>query len=379
MPEPFKNAFNPKLVSALAQHITRQYGDFNEAAFCETIIQNLEQQELKARSQAITDQLDALLPQDYETFSGIVSGILHPNDSITLTEDNIDEHGIRGWAIMPVADLVTKRSLPHHFHKGMQLLCALTSRFSSEFAIRAFIQSEQSAALQMMLEWAKSDNEHVRRLASEGCRPRLPWEIQLKSLIADPTPLKPILIALVNDESEYVRRSVANNLNDIAKDHPDFVIRFIEQLLPGASIAQTKLCRHGARTLLKKGNAKALALFGFDSFKGNLQFSLDKQEVLLGEQINMSVNINSGIEKAQNIILDYVVWHVKANGNRTPKVFKWRSFELASFTALTINKKHAIKPVTTRKYYPGEHRIQIQVNGKVFAEQAFTLKGSCRS
>ena len=374
MAEPFKNVFNSQLVTSLAAHIKKQYPEFKDQVFCDAIIPNLEKLELKERSQSITQQLDALLPSDFERFSNIIRGVLHPDQNNEILQREVDEQGVCGWAIEPITHLVTKRSLPEHFLVGMSLLESLTCRFTSELAIRKFIIFDQESALELMRQWTQSDNEHIRRLASEGSRPRLPWAIQIKSLINDPEPLTPILKALINDCSEYVRRSVANNLNDIAKDHPQYVIEFVATFLPEASTETYRLLKHASRTLIKQGNKDILALFGFDDFAGSAQLNLDQEQVIIGRNLNVTAEIKSSSNQVQNVMLDYVVWHTKANGNLTPKVFKWKNFELAAGKSLSVSKKHSFKPVTTRKYYPGEHKLQLQINGKALTEKTFELE-----
>lgn len=273
---------------------------------------------------------------------------------------------------MPVADFVSRRWLNADFLQGLRILKMLTRRFSAEFAIRDFILADQDKALTEVCSWLDHDNVHIRRLASEGTRPRLPWGKQLPALIADPKPLTTILESLLDDDSEYVRRSVANNLNDIAKDNPEFVLQFVRKFYDAKKQQRIRLLKHACRSLFKQGDSRILALFDFDGFNGEVHLKNLPSEVEWGGDLLFEIEIKSSCNKPQNIMLDYVVWHQKANGNLTPKVFKWKVIE--GFTGnKTLKKKHSFRAVTTRKYYPGAHRVNVQINGKVYDSKDFFL------
>jgi 3-methyladenine DNA glycosylase AlkC len=306
----------------------------------------------------------------------VIEQILHPQDisdfSGSETDTHLEEEGLRGWMIMPVADFVSRRWIAKDFLQGLGLLKQLTRRFSAEFAIRDFILADAETAMQEITEWTQDPNEHVRRLASEGTRPRLPWGQQLPRFMAEPEALAPILEALMDDDAEYVRRSVANNLNDIAKDNPDFVIDFVDKHLLGASNNRKKLFKHACRSLFKQGDARTLALFGYQPFEGQIQIQQLSKSVEWDGKLDLEIEVQSKSEESQNLMLDYVIWHQKANGSLTPKVFKWKLLEGFS-GSIRLKKSHSFKPVTTRKYYPGDHKIEIQINGKVFSTGDFLL------
>jgi hypothetical protein len=216
----------------------------------------------------------------------------------------------------------------------------------------------------------------VRRLASEGSRPRLPWGMVLKPLIEDPSPTLPLLRALQDDPSEYVRRSVANHLNDIAKDHPARVVQWLAEHLPDAPPARQALLRHASRTLIKQGHPGVLQAWGLGTpLRGEVAFALAPARVALGGALQMDVVLRSTQRRGtQPLVIDYAVHHVKANGSTSPKVFKGWRCELAPGQTLQLSKKHSMKPVTTRRYHAGEHRIELLVNGKPVAEAAFELR-----
>jgi 3-methyladenine DNA glycosylase AlkC len=221
--------------------------------------------------------------------------------------------------------------------------------------------------------WARDENVHVRRLASEGSRPRLPWGIRLQRFVEDPGPILPLLETLRDDPSEYVRRSVANNLNDIAKDHADVVVRVARSWLKGAAIPQQRLVRHACRSLIKDGHAGALAIFGVHP--ANLQdcdLKIDAKKISLGDTLGMTLELQGG-PKSQKLVIDYVMHYLRANGSLSEKVFKWTELEIGPNERKHIGKKHAYRKVTTRKDYPGTQAISVRINGKDFSRVEFEL------
>ncbi|ABK45007.1 DNA-3-methylpurine glycosylase [Magnetococcus marinus MC-1] len=297
---------------------------------------------------------------------------LHPVQDAALADMVMDERGVAGWAIMPMADYVAERGL-HEGASALALLGAMTQRFSAEFAIRPFLQHDPQQSMAQLMLWARDENEHLRRLASEGSRPRLPWGMQLPALRADPTPLWPLLARLMDDPSAYVRRSVANNLNDIAKDHPQQVVDFLMPWRVGASQARLRLMQHACRTLIKQGHAGALALLGYaPPILQGVSLQLFTPQVTLGERLSFGVELQAQSE--QNLILDYAIYHVKANGQRTAKVFKWKKLTLSAGQTVGMQRHHPIKVITTRRYYSGQHRLELLVNGQALAGAEFDLR-----
>jgi hypothetical protein len=214
----------------------------------------------------------------------------------------------------------------------------------------------------------------VRRLVSEGSRPRLPWGMRLHALVADPSPTLPLLLTLQDDPSEDVRRSVANHLNDIAKDHPALLVSWVEQHLPAAGPERRALLRHASRTLVKRGDARMHALWGHgEPLRGTARLAIRPRRVALGEAVTLTLELASRSPRPQTLEIDYAVHHVKANGSTSPKVFKGWRVELPPRGTLTLAKRHSLKPVTTRRYFAGRHRVQVQVNGEPVTEAAFSL------
>ena len=293
------------------------------------------------------------------------------NDDISA--GTVDAKGIAGWAVTPLTHYVGLRG-HDHFDLSMTLFKEMTKRASSEFGIRFFLLESSERTLSVLKTWTVDNNQHVRRLVSEGSRPRLPWAMNLPNYIKDPSPVIELLEELKDDNKEYVRRSVANNLNDIAKDHPDTVAEIASQWLKGASNERKKLIRHACRTLVKNGHKKTLKVLGFNPPKiQKANISLSTPEVVFGDTLQFTLSICSDSSKDQPLMIDYIVHHQKANGKTSPKVFKWRTTTLLAEKTLTLTKNHAIKKITTRKYYPGLHAVEIMVNGISLGKSDFNL------
>jgi 3-methyladenine DNA glycosylase AlkC len=226
-----------------------------------------------------------------------------------------------------------------------------------------------------MRTWAGHPSPEVRRLATEGCRPRLPWGIRLPSLMADPAPILPILEKLKNDESESVRRSVANNLNDISKDNPDTVLETLRRWQADDRAEIRWITQHALRTLLKIGDPRALELLGYPSDAAVAVHNLvvEPEIAQIGDEITLSFDIESLSDEPLNLMIDYVVYHMRANGQLSPKVFKLAKREIEPHEAISIVKRHSFASVTTRRYYAGEHAIEPQINGSTFGRVTFAL------
>ena len=372
MPEPFKAVFNRDLVAAIGHHLARHDSAFDADRFCALAGAGLDDLELKARSAQITAALEACLPADFPRACTLLIAALAPHPEGARA----DAQGLRGWAIMPMADFVAARGLDH-FDLSMRTLAAMTSRFTSEGAVRPFIAADSERAMTWLLDWAGSPDPHVRRLASEGSRPRLPWFMQLRVFVADPAPLLPLLTRLRDDPSEYVRRSVANNLNDIAKDHPDLVAAIAADWMAEASPERARLIRHACRTLIKQGHPEALAALGFSPAQVALEALLVRTPVVrFGGALDFEAVLVSRGSAPQRIALDYIVHHVKGSGETRPKVFKWKVLTLKPDASLTLVRRHPMRPITTRRYHDGLHRVEIVANGRVLGSAAFRLTGA---
>ncbi|EJT04462.1 DNA alkylation repair protein [Rhizobium sp. CCGE 510] len=363
MPEPLKNLLHEALVAEMCDRIAANAPSFDKDRFVALATDGLSALELMERSALIRDALFATLPDDFREAAAILKASLPAAGT----------PGLSGWMLLPVNQFIASRGLDH-FELGLDLLKVLTPHFTAEYGIRPFINRDQQRALAVISGWVDEPDRHVRRLASEGTRPRLPWAMRLPQLVKDPAPILPILTALIDDPEDYVRRSVANSLNDIAKDHPDLVAAFIAGHIAGASPERRRLLRHASRTLLKNGHAQALANFGFAAAASlTCKLRLVNGEVMFGEGLDFEILVTNAGETPQSLMIDYAIHHVKGDGSLSPKVFKCKAITLAPGQSQAIERRHAVRPITTRRYYPGKHRIAILVNGVEGASESFVL------
>lgn len=359
MPEPLKNLYTPAYVQTLAVALHNVNPAFAPDRFVACVFDSeWENRELKQRMRHITVCLRAELPGSYrdalaalrsiaEKFTGFLA-LIFPDFVEMYGQDDPD-------ASLAALEYFTQLS-------------------SAEFAIRPFIKREPERVMQQMLHWARHDNHHVRRLASEGCRPRLPWAMALPEFKKDPSPILPILDQLKNDASEYVRRSVANNLNDIVKDHPALVLDIARRWL-GQSAETDRLVRHACRTLLKRGNAEALALFGFqdkvDVLVANLVLS--PGELAIGDQVTMEFDVTANHSEPLQLRIEYGVDFIKSNGSLSRKIFRVTESIFTSGKTVRIRRTHSFRDLSTRKHYAGRHGIVILINGRQKAEATLVL------
>ncbi len=357
MAEPFKEIFNRSFVRALAEALQNELPAFAAPEFCARIIdENWPGRELKQRMRHTTETLHAFLPQDYLQALDILLSV---------------SRRFHGLAHIVFADFVECYGL-EHFAPSVKALAILTQNSSSEFAVRPFIKKYPEKMMQQMEKWAVSENEHLRRLASEGCRPRLPWAMALQQFKKDQAPVLRILEILKDDVGEYVRKSVANNLNDISKDNPWLVLSTAKKWL-GQSSRTDWIVKHGCRTLLRAGNTEALLLFGFQEPARikveNLQVT---PRVPMAGSVAFSFDLLTINKILGRLRLEYIIEFTKANGRRTPKIFKISEGDF-SVKQRKITKSHSFRPITTRKYYPGKHGLKIIINGREMAAAEFFL------
>ncbi|OZF54852.1 DNA alkylation repair protein [Rhodococcus sp. 14-2470-1b] len=328
---------------------------------------------LSDRTRVVRDALLEELPAAYAPFEKKIRTALKKS---TFT----------GWMIWPVTEAVAVRATTSGpekeapetadtatFDSGLALLADLTPRLTSEFAIRTFMDANLDRTLQAAQTWTSHEDEHVRRLATEGTRPFLPWARRVTALTARPDATVPILDALYRDESEYVRRSVANHLNDLSRTAPALVVTTARRWTEAPDDNTPRLVRHALRTLVKKGNPDALALLGFARPDGVTVHGLTvtPKDVVSGGEMTFRFELASTSELA--VAVDYVLHHVRANGTRSPKVFKLTTRTLAPGSPAVLTRSHSFRPISTRRYYPGEHVLEIQVNGSTLARTVFNL------
>ena len=356
MAEQLKKLYSKSYIEKLAFDIKKNYENFDSKAFINSIFdtswQNLE---LKARMRYIAITINKYLPLSYKKQLEILKEV---------------KKDFTGLEAMIFQDFVEVFGLDD-FDESMKALEVFTQEASSEFAIRQFILKYEEQTMNQMRIWAKSENEHLRRLSSEGCRPRLPWAISLPLFKQNPTKPLEIIELLKNDKSLYVRKSVANNLNDISKDNPHLVINFVKEN-HGSSKELDWICKHASRTLLKKGDKQILELFDYSkSHHINLtDFCYDKS-VNINENLSFSFEINSD-ENIGNIRVEYVIYYLKSNNIHNKKVFMISQNEIKS-SSKKFTKKQSFKNMTTRKHYLGKHFIAILINGEEILKEEFYL------
>ena len=265
-----------------------------------------------------------------------------------------------------------------HLPEALQAQHALTQRFTAEFSLRPFLQQHPKATLAHLAQWAGDDNAHVRRAVSEATRPRLPWAARLPDFVRDPSPVLPLLTRLRDDSSSYVRRSVANHLNDIGKDHPDLLTGLARQWLDDAPVpvARQSMLRHALRTAIKRGDVQALALFGHGQVSP-LQIqstSISPSTARIGESVTVRCQLHNPSAQAARALADWRVFYVKANGTLSPKVFKGSTVQVEAHSSVVIEKTLSLRQMSTRTHHPGRHRVEIALNGHAHPIGHFDLQ-----
>jgi len=361
-PGPFKNRFNEALYRRIANELAAVEPHLNRKKFLALTLDGLEGRELMDRLRQTAIAAEAALPGTYREKVAVLCQVA-PRI----------EHG---FVTLSFCDFVARQGLDD-FEYSLAALRFLTPFGSAEFAVRPFIQSDPPRALAVMQQWALDSDEHVRRLACEGSRPRLPWGTRLSAMVGNPALTAPILEALKADPALYVRKSVANHLNDIAKDHPAWVLDRVESW-GNKNTGTAWIIRHALRTLIKKGNPRALAFLGADTAAAAQvqirRFTVYPAELTLGEALTLGTELVIKGKKALPLVIDYVMHYVRAGGSISSKVFKWTEASAEPGKPLVLTKRQTIRDFTTRKHHAGLHRIELQINGRRLAETTFQLR-----
>jgi 3-methyladenine DNA glycosylase AlkC len=349
----FKDELGVDAARRLGRELTRAWPEFPTRRFTAGLAAAIEPLELLARGSELTARLERTLPPRFSDAAGVLYRAL---ESPTFT----------GWIVLPVGGFVASAGIDVP-EQALPLLAALTPRWSSEFAIRPFIEGRRQITYRFLRDWVTADDEHVRRLVSEGTRPRLPWAPVLRDLVADPSPSLPLLERLVDDTSPYVRRSVANHLNDISKDHPGLAVDLARSWLPRGDHARWVVAR-GLRTLVKRGDRTALELIGATLANAPelVELEVDRKVIEVGDAVTFAfaLRLAEGNEPVDAVI-DYRVHYSGVRGLKAPKVFKLTRRRLEPGQLVTITRRHRFEHVSIRQIRPGPHRIDVQVNGEV--------------
>lgn len=362
--------FNKERVEYLAGLFAEADGHFDSSGFVRATMKQLKQLELKERIVHIAAMLESYLAPEFRVAAQQISAALPPPLDPTRQDDDFGD-----FIFAPLGEFVVRNGLAKkHLKLSLKTLQALTKRFSMEDAIRAFINTHPDETILELKKWSTNKNYHVRRLVSEGTRPRLPWSGRLS--IDNTTPL-PMLDTLHADPTRYVTRSVANHLNDIGKTDPDLLLNTLGRWKQLGSQDETELRwmnKHALRTLVKQGNPKALKFLGFNpNPKIEVsQFVLNPPQLKRGQSIEFSFGVKA--LRDEELVVDYVIDFVKANGKVSPKVHKIKQLSLRKGESATVNKRHPLRAnATTYTLYPGAHRVTLQINGKTFGDRSFML------
>jgi 3-methyladenine DNA glycosylase AlkC len=357
--EPLKEMFSQAFYYRLAEATKMVYKSFPSEKFLRHVFEPLPLLSLNERMRHTSVMLHEHLPSDYKAPIAILKEVipmLAPGYTTMVFPDFVSQFGAR--------DFTTSLNALHYF-----------TRFgSSEFAIRTFLKMDFDRTIQAMYKWSEDENEHVRRLSSEGSRPRLPWSFKLDVVIQNPRLTQPILEHLKQDDSLYVRKSVANHINDISKDSPDYVLSLIKGW--GQNHPHTTwIVKRGCRSLFKQGNKKSLTAFNYakDVRVSIKKFKLRPGTVKIGTALTFEFDLISKKNSAQRLMVDYRIYYAKKTGALLPKVFKLKDVVLNPGSSITISKKQSFQNFTTRKHFPGKHKLEILVNGEVIKQATFNV------
>jgi len=363
--------FNQTKVGRIADEIHRVHPSFKQTAFAREVLAGFPERELKARIIWIAECLKKYLPDNYEQAVGILIKALPPPNNPELLDDDFGDFIYAPYAEFVARNGCSKEYLP----LSLDALYEITQRFSAEDAIRYFINAFPKVTLKQLQTWSTDPHYHVRRLCSEGTRPKLPWA--QKILIPVTTPI-PILNKLYTDKTRFVTRSVANHINDISKVDPDLALDTLaswQQSGKQKPAEMDYIVRHALRTLIKQGHPKAMQMLGFSHApKVKVSNLLVPRQVSMNTALEFSFTIQA--MEDTNVLIDYILYFQNKSGNlNSKKVFKLTTLALVKNTAVVVSKRHPLRAnMTTRKLYAGKHEVEIQVNGKQFLKEMFLLK-----
>ncbi|HLL54437.1 MAG TPA: DNA alkylation repair protein [Myxococcaceae bacterium] len=376
MAEQLKTFFSPALVSRLAADLARVEPSFPARAFIEQASAGLETLELLERAGHISRALAAHLPRDYPQAIEVLLRSLGPEHAT----DELVGVGLAPFFYLPHVIFVAERGLDH-FDLSMRAQYELTKRFSAEFSIRPYIAKDPERTFAVLRTWTKDANAHVRRLVSEGTRLRLPWASRVAWLDANPGRVLELLELLKDDPTTLVRRSVANNLNDLGKVHPELLASTCAAWLEGASKERRALVEHALRSAVKRGSADALRLLGYGKKPAVAleEVRIEPRRVAIGESVLIGFALRSTSRTPQNLLVDVAVHFVKANGKAAPKVFKLKRVLLPPGNGVELTTRVSLAVHTTRKPRPGTHAVEVRVNGVAMPAGSFEVTAGGKS
>ncbi|MEX1200490.1 MAG: DNA alkylation repair protein [Methylophaga sp.] len=366
MAEPLKQLINDEAVAFLAVALETQFDGFDKNRFQQQVLAELEFLSLTQRVNLVADAMARQLP---DQFDKVAADLRMLAKNWPASEKTAGWQNYIAWPVISYAGQAGLKTPD----LALPLLAVLTPLFTAEFAIRPYLEEHFESTYQQMLLWTQSADPHLRRLASEGLRPRLPWGKRLKHI-----PLKQalaLLDKLKDDDSVYVQKSVANHLNDLSKDYPQQILELCQRWQTAATPARQWIIRRALRSLQKQADPVALALLGYQTdLSLDVTFQLGEIDCHIGETVTLKLTIKNLSEQKQSLLIDYELWLKRANGVALAKVFFWQRLDLAGRQQLTLQKQQAMQQLSTRKLYSGEHHICLRVNGRPLARQTFHLR-----
>jgi 3-methyladenine DNA glycosylase AlkC len=355
--ELLKHIYNVRFFEQFTAALTQVIPVFDKGMFLSRVkSQSWNDMELKQRMFHLMQQTAFVLPLLFKEKMHVISKLI----------DVLSKNGVKNQNLEYIffADLIAEYGLDD-LEEAIIAFETVTKFTSCEFAVRKFIIKYPDQMMAQMLKWSQHENENVRRFASEGCRPLLPWGSKLHELVKNPKPSLPILQNLKDDPSLYVRKSVANHLNDISKNQPDVVLQIFKSWQKDNSERTDWIIRHGARTLLKQGNPEALSLLGTssDTLFSIKDWCINKSDISLGEVINLSFSLKNEADQNAKFRIEYVIYFVKNNSALSKKIFQISEKSLDPQECISLSKNHRFTDLTTRKHYEGVHKVGIVING----------------
>ena len=364
MAEPLKDSFDAAMVGRIGADLHTVDPTFDVTGFVAEATRDFASLGLSGRAAAVSQALVGRLPEDPAVAIGLIRRSLPPESETSAWQ------GMEGFRLWPFTMFIAEHGLDC-FEESMAAQYDITRRFTAEFSIRTFIDRRYGATMGRLHDWVSDPSPAVRRLVSEGTRPRLPWAPVLRRFVDDPAPVLPLLEQLKDDGSEYVRRSVANNLNDIARDHPDITLDVCERWM---APERRRLVRHALRGLVKAGDARALSILGFaaDTPARVDSCVVEPTSVRIGDTVAVDVMIVNPSRSPTPVAVDLQVWFVRPGGHHR-KVFKGAEFELPARGRRSLRRRVSLGQLSTRTVHPGEHRVVPLVNGVASGAVAFQV------
>jgi len=367
MAEPLKYMYSPAFFETLGPTLKEAIPGFDCKEFTYAVFdKSWPDLELKQRVSHISKCLGYFLPGDFTSAAETL---------ITLSNQMISK-GIHTQSFAPIfiPEYIQANGLDYP-DESLNALTEITRLVSAEFAIRPFLNRYPKKTMDYMLQLSTHSHASVRRFSSEGCRPRLPWGAGVPWLKKNPAMILAVLENLKTDASEYVRKSVANNLNDISKDHPELVLNLAQNWRQERHASTDWIIRRACRTLLKRGDTDALSLHGFDpKHRSEVRnFRVDRKMVKVGSALEFHFDFVNKQKEPSSFRIEYAIDYKTSTGKTSRKIFKLKEGGFEPGILHPITKKQSFKDLTTRRHYKGSHQISILSNGKSLATTEFTV------